>query len=180
MSAPSRWSSRPGRPGWRRWSKGPANSSRRSWWCSPAATSTRCCCPSCCATGCPPPGGSSASAAGVPDYPGSLAGLLALLAGLGANVLEVSHERLAPSLRVDEVEVLLQVETRGPDASTSRRRSGARGTTFRAAMLGLVRAGRSGDRQIGGSNSRTITRGVRRRPPGAGSTRSGRHLVSPS
>jgi len=30
-------------------------------------------------------------------------------------VLEVSHERLAPSLRVDEVEVVLQVETRGPE-----------------------------------------------------------------
>jgi threonine dehydratase len=51
----------------------------------------------------------------VPDYPGSLATLLALLAGLGANVLEVSHERLAPRLRVDEVEVVLQVETRGPE-----------------------------------------------------------------
>jgi threonine dehydratase len=50
----------------------------------------------------------------VPDYPGSLAALLSLLASLGANVLEVSHERLAPSLRVDEVEVVLQVETRGP------------------------------------------------------------------
>jgi len=50
----------------------------------------------------------------VPDYPGSLAALLALLADLGANVLEVSHERLAPTLRVDEVEVVLQVETRGP------------------------------------------------------------------
>jgi threonine dehydratase len=50
----------------------------------------------------------------VPDYPGSLATLLALLADLGANVLEVSHERLAPTLRVDEVEVVLQVETRGP------------------------------------------------------------------
>ncbi|HVT68904.1 MAG TPA: threonine ammonia-lyase [Trebonia sp.] len=51
----------------------------------------------------------------VPDYPGSLAALLGLLADLGANVLEVSHERLAPSLRVDEVEVVLQVETRGPE-----------------------------------------------------------------
>ena len=51
----------------------------------------------------------------VPDYPGSLAALLGLLASLGANVLEVSHERLAPSLRVDEVEVILQVETRGPE-----------------------------------------------------------------
>ena len=51
----------------------------------------------------------------VPDYPGSLAALLGLLAELGANVLEVSHERLAPTLRVDEVEVVLQVETRGPE-----------------------------------------------------------------
>ena len=51
----------------------------------------------------------------VPDYPGSLAALLALLADLGANVLEVSHERLAPRLRVDEVEVVLQMETRGPE-----------------------------------------------------------------
>jgi threonine dehydratase len=51
----------------------------------------------------------------VPDYPGSLAALLGLLAGLGANVIEVSHERLVPSLRVDEAEVILQVETRGPE-----------------------------------------------------------------
>jgi threonine dehydratase len=51
----------------------------------------------------------------VPDYPGSLAALLGLLAELGANVLDVSHERLAPTLRVDEVEVVLQVETRGPE-----------------------------------------------------------------
>jgi threonine dehydratase len=36
------------------------------------------------------------------------------LAGLGANVLDVVHERVAPRLLVDEVEVLLQVETRGP------------------------------------------------------------------
>jgi threonine dehydratase len=51
----------------------------------------------------------------LPDYPGSLAGLLGAIADLGANVLEVSHERLAPSLRVDEVEVVLHVETRGPE-----------------------------------------------------------------
>jgi threonine dehydratase len=53
----------------------------------------------------------------IPDYPGSLAGLLGDLAGLGANVIEVSHERLAPGLRVDEVEVVLQIETRGPEHS---------------------------------------------------------------
>jgi threonine dehydratase len=51
----------------------------------------------------------------VPDYPGSLATLLGLVAELGGNVLEVSHERLAPTLRVDEVEVVFQVETRGPE-----------------------------------------------------------------
>ena len=50
----------------------------------------------------------------LPDRPGSLATLLADLADLGANVLEVGHERLAPRLHVNEVEVVLQVETRGP------------------------------------------------------------------
>jgi threonine dehydratase len=51
----------------------------------------------------------------LPDRPGSLATLLGDLAGLGANVLEVAHERLAPRLHVDEAEVVLQVETRGPE-----------------------------------------------------------------
>jgi threonine dehydratase len=51
----------------------------------------------------------------LPDHPGSLATLLSDLANLGANVLEVGHERLAPRLHVDEVEVVLQVETRGPE-----------------------------------------------------------------
>ena len=51
----------------------------------------------------------------VPDRPGSLAKLLADLADLGANVLEVGHERLAPRLHVNEVEVVVQVETRGPE-----------------------------------------------------------------
>jgi threonine dehydratase len=50
----------------------------------------------------------------LPDRPGALATLLGELAALGANVLDVVHERVAPRLRVDEVEVLLQVETRGP------------------------------------------------------------------
>jgi threonine dehydratase len=51
----------------------------------------------------------------LPDHPGALAGLLGDVASLGANVLEVGHERLAAGLLVDEVEVVLQVETRGPD-----------------------------------------------------------------
>jgi threonine dehydratase len=50
----------------------------------------------------------------LPDQPGALATLLSELAGLGANVLDVVHERFTPHLHVDEVEVLLQVETRGP------------------------------------------------------------------
>src|SRR6202042_1124955 len=50
----------------------------------------------------------------LPDRPGALATLLAEVAGLGANVLDVVHERVTPGLRVDDVEVLLQVETRGP------------------------------------------------------------------
>ena len=51
----------------------------------------------------------------LPDRPGSLAKLLADLADLGANVIEVGHERLAPRLNVNEVEVVVQVETRGPE-----------------------------------------------------------------
>jgi threonine dehydratase len=50
----------------------------------------------------------------IPDRPGALATLLAAVAGLGANVLDVMHERITPRLQVGEVEVLLQVETRGP------------------------------------------------------------------
>ena len=34
---------------------------------------------------------------------------------MGANVLEVSHERTSTSLNVGEVEVRLQLETKGPD-----------------------------------------------------------------
>ena len=37
------------------------------------------------------------------------------LAELAVNVLDVVHERTASTLAVDEVEVALQVETRGPE-----------------------------------------------------------------
>jgi threonine dehydratase len=50
----------------------------------------------------------------VPDTPGSLAGLLALVGRTNANVVEVEHLRTHPQLRVDEVEIALQLETRGP------------------------------------------------------------------
>jgi threonine dehydratase len=51
----------------------------------------------------------------VPDRPGSLAGVLAELAAVGANVLEVEHERTATRLGIGEVEVFVVLETRGPD-----------------------------------------------------------------
>ena len=39
--------------------------------------------------------------------------LLGEVGAEGANVLEVTHERISPSLHLDEVEVQLQLETRG-------------------------------------------------------------------
>jgi threonine dehydratase len=49
----------------------------------------------------------------IPDRPGGLARLLTELGQTGANILEVVHERISPSLLLDEVEVSLQMETRG-------------------------------------------------------------------
>ena len=51
----------------------------------------------------------------IPDVPGGLARLLNELAGVQANVLDVVHERTSATLHLDEVEVHLQVETRGVD-----------------------------------------------------------------
>jgi threonine dehydratase len=51
----------------------------------------------------------------IPDVPGGLARLLNELAEASANVLDVVHERTSASLHLDEVEVQLQVETRGSD-----------------------------------------------------------------
>ncbi|HEY1617816.1 MAG TPA: threonine ammonia-lyase [Streptosporangiaceae bacterium] len=53
----------------------------------------------------------------LPDRPGALATLLLELAEMGANVIEVLHDRDTADLRVDEAEVMLQVETRGPEHS---------------------------------------------------------------
>jgi len=50
----------------------------------------------------------------VPDRPGSLAAVLAELAAVGANVLEVEHERTDVQLHVGEVEIFVVLETRGP------------------------------------------------------------------
>ena len=49
----------------------------------------------------------------IPDLPGGLAQLLTDISEVGGNVLEVVHERISPSLHLDEVEVHLQLETRG-------------------------------------------------------------------
>jgi threonine dehydratase len=51
----------------------------------------------------------------IPDRPGGLARLLGELADAGANVLEVMHQRTSISLTLDEVEVQVQLETRGPE-----------------------------------------------------------------
>jgi threonine dehydratase len=49
----------------------------------------------------------------IPDLPGGLAQMLGELARVEANVLEVMHERTSAHLHLDEVEVVVQVETRG-------------------------------------------------------------------
>lgn len=51
----------------------------------------------------------------VPDRPGSLAAVLSRVSELGANVLDVEHRRISGALALGEVEVSLNLETRGPD-----------------------------------------------------------------
>jgi threonine dehydratase len=53
----------------------------------------------------------------IPDRPGALAGLLGVLAEAGANVLDVEHQRTGRTLHLEEVEVEMQVETRGSEHS---------------------------------------------------------------
>ncbi|HEX4904691.1 MAG TPA: threonine ammonia-lyase [Acidimicrobiales bacterium] len=50
----------------------------------------------------------------VADRPGALAALTAAVATMGLNVLSVDHHRAGLELAVDEVEVLLTLETRDP------------------------------------------------------------------
>lgn len=51
----------------------------------------------------------------VPDTPGSLAAILADCAEVDANILEIEHIRTGPEINVDEVEIALRLETRGPE-----------------------------------------------------------------
>ncbi|ORB87307.1 threonine ammonia-lyase [Mycobacterium kansasii] len=50
----------------------------------------------------------------IPDRPGGLSRLLAVVGASGASVLDVVHFRTARKLALDEVEVRLTLETRGP------------------------------------------------------------------
>ena len=47
------------------------------------------------------------------DQPGSLAKLLACVADLGSNIIQTSHTRMNPALAISEVDVELELETRG-------------------------------------------------------------------
>jgi threonine dehydratase len=51
----------------------------------------------------------------VPDRPGNLARLTALVAAAGANVLQVAHSRAFADISVRDVEIVMQLETRGLD-----------------------------------------------------------------
>lgn len=52
-----------------------------------------------------------------PDRPGELVALLSEISGLGANVVDVEHQRHDPRLGLGEVEIALSVETRGAEHS---------------------------------------------------------------
>jgi threonine dehydratase len=51
----------------------------------------------------------------VPDRPGSLAGLTRAVADMGANVVETYHRRAYADISVGDVEIVIQMETRGSE-----------------------------------------------------------------
>jgi threonine dehydratase len=53
----------------------------------------------------------------ISDRPGSLAKVTQLIADQGANILQAIHDRNEPSNRLNETEVALTLETRGPSYS---------------------------------------------------------------
>jgi len=60
-------------------------------------------------------GRSARLAVKVRDRPGSLAGLTRAVADMGGNVLETFHRRAYADISVGEVEIVIQMETRGGD-----------------------------------------------------------------
>ena len=62
----------------------------------------------------------------IADRPGALGRLLEELGRTDANLVEVEHRRTAARLHVDEVEVALQLETRGGEHRDARHRRAAR------------------------------------------------------
>ncbi len=57
----------------------------------------------------------------MPDRPGSLARLLNDIQSLHANVVDIEHNRVDEALSVDEVDIVVNVETRGPEHCASAR-----------------------------------------------------------
>jgi threonine dehydratase len=53
------------------------------------------------------------------DRPGSLAHLTEVIAKQGANILQAIHDRNEPSAQIDQTEVALTLETRGPEHSVT-------------------------------------------------------------
>jgi threonine dehydratase len=51
----------------------------------------------------------------MPDRPGELARLLNLIAEAGANLVGVEHHREGVAVNLGEVDVAIQVETKGPE-----------------------------------------------------------------
>ncbi|MEA2451451.1 MAG: threonine dehydratase [Actinomycetota bacterium] len=51
----------------------------------------------------------------LPDRPGELHKIIGLVAGLGANIVGIEHRREGVYVELGEVDVALQLETRGPD-----------------------------------------------------------------
>jgi threonine dehydratase len=54
----------------------------------------------------------------VRDRPGSLSTLTDLMAAMGANVLDIHHRRGFADISVGDVEIVMQIETRGRDHVT--------------------------------------------------------------
>lgn len=55
----------------------------------------------------------------IADRPGTLAQLLSDIQAVNANVVDIEHNRLDPALSVDEVSVVVHVETHGAEHSAA-------------------------------------------------------------